>query len=1106
MKSLIIIGSYLFLLLQYSQVLSQNITLHFDHITMEDGLSQSTVEGIVQDKYGFMWFGTQDGLNRYDGYDFKIFRHDYSKPSSISYSFITSLILDRNKNIWVGTGQGLNRYIYEKESFISYVHQEENINSLDHSYVSYVYESKRLNGVLWLATKKGLNRFDIKDEKFTRYSLPISDSTNQNYNLISTIYESDTNPGILWIGTNSGLYQFNTKSEKFNKYHYETKSDNLNQNIINTIFEDSYGKTWVGTDDGLIMIDKKNSGVIIFKNDPKNLGSLGYSNIKTIYEDNRKNLWIGTGGGGLNLFQREKKEFLRWESEPGNQNSIGGIDINTILEDNSGILWIGTAINGIEKVSINERKFIHYFYNPNTENSLVYNSVRAIYKDDDEKIWIGTDNGMSCLDRKLGVFTNFRSIPGSSNSLSDNALRDIYKDKNGIFWIGTRYGGLNRYDPETQSFTHYMTDINNPTSINSNNVKVIFEDNNGILWIGTVDGGLNKFDPVSGVFKHYLHDPNNTNSLLDNWVHAIIQDNKGFLWLGTSGGLVKLDTEKELFTHYIANRNDINSLNHHSVMSLYEDNDGLIWVATFGGGLNVLDPETGLFDHYTEKDGLSNNIVYGIVPDDNNNLWLSTNYGISKFNCITKEFTNFSTKDGVQSAEFNSGAYYRSKDGEIFFGGINGLNIINPESIDNNSVEPPILITDFQLFNKSVLVGEKINNNIILNKSILITDTLRLSYRDNVFSFSFTALDYYFSEKNEYSYILEGVEKEWNDVGNRRFVTYSTLPPGEYTFHVRGSNCDGIWNKEGKSIKIFISPPWWRTSIFYISIIALTTLLIFLYIRRRERKLKMEKFVLENKVNERTKDLTKSNKELKEKQEEIYTQNETLEQLNATKDKFFSIIAHDLINPFNIILGYSKLLKSSYYDLSDEKKKYFVDKIDKSSKNTFELLKNLLSWAGTQRGEISINKEKINLAELVNKSIKPLLSGAEFKKISININVSEDIFVKADRETMSTVLNNLISNAIKFTHRKGEITISARSETNHVVLFIKDSGVGMSIDMINNLFKIDKSHSTSGTEDEKGTGLGLLLVKEFIEKNGGTINVDSKPDEGSVFKITIPKA
>ena len=1111
MKRLFLIVFFSMSLLLCYQAVSQNLSLDFDHITMDDGLSQSTVYGIVQDKYGFMWFGTQDGLNRYDGYDFKYYKHDPLISSSISFSYITSMLLDSQNNIWVGTGVGLNRYIYETESFVSYFHNEDNDNCLDHNNISCIFESISEPGVLWIGTILGLNKFDIKEEKFTQYNLPMTDSTSNRYDLITTIYESDNDVGILWVGTNNGLYQFHTIKERFRKYISDQDSDELSNYYINVIFEDSFGKLWIGTSNGLNIFESDNNRVTTFKNELNNPNSLSHNNIKTIYEDSNNNLWIGTLGGGLNLFQRETRQFQRWIDDPGNPNSISANEINIIHEDKTGILWIGTAIKGIKKANLKAKKFIHYYNNPNDDNSLVYNSVRAIYKDNKDILWIGTDNGLSCLNEKTGIFKNYTNIPGNSNILNDKSVRVITQGKNGIFWFGTRFGGLHSYDQISGALKHYEKDINNNQSIGSNYIRAIFEDNNGILWIGTVDGGLNRFDPESELFKHYLHDPDNINSLPDNKVYSIISDKNRILWLGTGDGLVKFDPEKEEFTRYLDNRADTTSQIRHLVMSVFEGVDDFIWAATFGGGLYRLDQTTGIFTRYTEKDGLSNNIVYGIVPDDDDNFWMSTNSGISKFNTKTQEFNNYTVKDGVQAREFNSGAYYKDNAGEIYFGGINGLNIINPESIKYNEVIPTVLITDFQLFNKSVQINDTINNRIILTKSIIETDTIKLSFRQNILSFSFVALDYYYPEMNEYEYKLEKIEEEWNKVGDRRFITYSSLPPGEYTFRVRGSNSDGKWNEEGKSLKIFISPPWWRTIIFYVLTSLFVVILFILYIRNREKKLLLEKSLLEKKVNQRTKDLFSTNKELKEKQaelelkqEEIYTQNENLEELNATKDKFFSIIAHDLINPFNIIMGYSNLLKSNYYDFPDDKRKFFINEIDKSSKNTFDLLKNLLDWASTQQGKIKIQKEKLNLFSVVNNGIKPLISCAEIKEILIKTDISKNIYINADSETILIVINNLVSNAIKFTPKGGEILINTETNKDKIILCIKDTGVGMTKEILDNLFRIDKSYSTRGTNDEKGTGLGLFLVKEFIEKNDARIFAESKVDEGSIFKLEFP--
>ncbi|HUS86944.1 MAG TPA: two-component regulator propeller domain-containing protein [Bacteroidales bacterium] len=1074
---------------------SQNLSLKFQHIGSKEGLSQTTISGIAQDKYGFLWIGTQDGLNKYDGYEFKVFKHEPSNPYSISDSYILSLYRDSKDNIWIGTEIGLNRYDFKTERFIRYNNNADNRSPLEYNSINRITESKSTPGLLWLCTNHGISSFDIITGQFTNWDLHFSDSLQQLHHPKTALYESSNELGILWVGTSNGLFRFDTETNSFERY---IKEDGLCSNYITSIYEDPQQKIWIGTNNGLNVFNRITKTFISYKHIPGNPTSIAGNNINTVFEDSHHNLWIGTQGSGLNLFNRETNHFTKWTSDPGNPMSISDNSILNIFEDESGILWVGTEGNGMNKVNTNYENIGYFYHDPNNPNSLVGSSVRSIIIDNQNLLWVGTDNGISIYDEQTGKYTHLLHDPDNPNSLGSNQIRVIHQDKNGIFWIGTRDRGFDRYDPLGKTFKHFIKDFQGQNSINSNNVREIYEDDNGIFWIGTVFGGLNRFDPKTETFKHYYYVDSDTNTLNDNRVYSICKDKHGMLWIATGNGIAKFDPQKEIFKRYLADPNDMNKLSHHLLMGVTEDHYGFIWIGTYGRGLNKLDPETGTFTRYTEADGLPNNVAYGIIEDKNFNIWISTNYGISKFNPLTEQFTNFNIANGLQENEFNAGAYYKSPGDEIYFGGINGLNVFDPEKIKHNLFVPPVIIHEFLLFNKSVSPADSFNGRQILTKSILETDTIRLTHRENVFSFNFTALDFSFPERNEYAYILENFETEWNRVGARRFVTYTSLSPGEYTFHVIGSSSDGVWNEEGRSIQIIIIPPWWKTKAFYLLLFSTVILLVYIYIRTRLSQLNKEKSRLEKRVKERTQEISRKNLILKKNQLK-------LSEANATKDKFFSIIAHDLLNPFGVILGLSDILNSEYDDIDMLERKNMINEIDKSSKLTYQLLENLLTWSRSQRGKIQINKERFNLKELVTNSVECYMPGADKKNLQIINNISDKIEIEVDKFTISMVINNIINNAIKFTPKGGKITISALTVDDRIKLIVQDTGIGMSQETVAKLFRIDESYSTLGTNKEKGTGLGLIICKEFIEMNKGSIEVKSEAGKGSSFIIYLPK-
>jgi AraC-like DNA-binding protein len=588
---------------------------------------------------------------------------------------------------------------------------------------------------------------------------------------------------------------------------------------------------------------------------------------------------VGTDGGGLNkLIPGETKgsspTFIHYRYDPNNPNCLKNNAVESIYEDRSGVLWIGIYRGGLNKLILRDirgvdrerNQFIHYQTIPNNHNSLSNNAVNAICEDRRGILWVGTDGGGLNKITPPGkegeplTFQHHHNDPRDPHSLSDNIVTCICEDHLGVLWIGTYTGGLNKLEPITHDeknnqkllqgvqgdgfleksppgrrrqknliFTHYKNEPGSPKSLSNNFIMTIYEDRSGELWIGTIDGGLNRFDRNAETFSHFQNSPGNPNSLSGNSVFSIHEDRSGSLWVGTLTGLNQLASPQTTrFTRYMNQPGNPNSLSNNFVRVIYEDRSGVLWIGTNGGGLNQLIPgEHGAspgFRCYREKDGLPNNVIVGILEDDQGNLWISTKKGISKFNPGTGQFTNYDGRDGLQSDEFNRGAFFKSKSGEMFFGGNNGFNIFNPDKIKGNSYIPPIVITDFQLFNQSLAIGKLDNGRTILRKSITETREIELSYKDYVFSLQFAALHYVNPSKNQYAYIMEGLDSQWNEVGSRHFVTYTTLPPGKYVFRVKGSNNDGVWNEQGVFLNITITPPFYKTWWFY-GLVALVIIL-----------------------------------------------------------------------------------------------------------------------------------------------------------------------------------------------------------------------------------------------------------------------------------------
>ncbi len=807
--------------------------IEFETLSLEHGLSQSSVLSIIQDEMGFMWFATEDGLNKYDGYHFTVLRHHPGDPGSLGHTWILSLLLDSEGILWIGTfHEGLDRYDTEKEEFTHYRNDPDDPSSLSHNIVWAVCEDR--SGVLWIGTDNGLNRFDRETGRFTGYFHDPGDPGSVSDNSIRSIYEDGS--GTLWIGTEGGgLNKFLRDKGRFVRYRADDADPgSLSHNSVRSICEDASGTLWIGTGGGgLNRFDSENEKFVCYRHDPTDEYSIGNNEIYSIYEDRAGILWIGTNGGGLDIFDREKGKFHNFRHDLNNPHSLGYNEVYAIYEDCAGVIWIGTYGGGVSKYDGKKKKFHLHRRDPNDPNTVNADLIWSIYEDEDGILWLGTHGGgLNRFDRKNNRFSFYRHDPDDPNSLSNDIVRMIHVDEAGIFWLGTHGGGLNRFDGETGIFKRYRADPDDPHSISHDEIRWIFEDRSGALWIGTNGGGLNKFDKRTGRAVRYRADPHDPKSLSNDFARVAYEDSRGVFWVGTQGGGVNIfDRDAGGFTHIRTDPDDPHSLSSDHILSIYEDRTGMIWFGTWGGGLNMYDPDSGKFISYTVEDGLPSNAIYGMLEDDHGNLWLSTNNGLSRFNPVYGTFKNYNERDGLQSNEFNGNSFHRSKSGEMFFGGIRGFNTFYPDEIKDNPHVPPVVITSFH----------KLNREVKFDVSVSEIDEIVLSYRDYVFSFEFAALDYSVPEKNMYAYKMEGLDADWIFTdASIRIANYTTLPPGEYVFRVKGSNNDGVWNEEGTSVNITITPPFWATWWFRILVLLVVIGLAYILYEYRLRNVRMK--------------------------------------------------------------------------------------------------------------------------------------------------------------------------------------------------------------------------------------------------------------------------
>jgi ligand-binding sensor domain-containing protein/tRNA A-37 threonylcarbamoyl transferase component Bud32 len=784
--------------------------IDFEQLGIADGLSQNTVYAILQDSRGFLWFGTEDGLNRFDGYTFKVYKHNSDEPGSLSNNRVQAIYEDSSGALWIGThGGGLNKFDRYNEIFTHFMHEPSNPNSLNNNSVWIICGEEP--GILWVGTESGITRFDSKTGIFTRRfhgSLEIDGITKSPVRAMGL-----EGPGILWIGTlDDGLYKL-TAGKTIHYVNEPGNPNSLSNNRIEAIYIDPSGVPWIGTRDGLNKFDGSSGTFINFnKKYSREFGQGSYIRFLAglRLEVNGKEstlLAVGTYGEGLYFLNEKTGPIINSRSKPGSPAGLSSNYIQYIYEDDSGIVWVGTD-SGLNKFDKKKQRFAHWAMEPDNPDSLCNNSIWAIYKDRSGILWIGTEGGLERLDRGNNKCTRF-TFGGSSINLANDRIMSILEDRNENLWIGTFINGLYCFDRKKKRFAHLQSNPSIPRSFINDHINTIYEDRSGNIWVGS-PAGLNRYDPRTEIFTCHENLPGKKGCLSHNYVNVIYEDHAGALWIGTKGGLNLYQPESGTFTHWKADPNDPKSLTNDNVSSIHEDRPGIFWIGTWGGGLNRFDRESGTFKHYLEKDGLPNEIIYSILSDEDGNLWLSTNKGIAKFDLEKETFKNYDVGDGLQSNEFNSGAYYKSEDGEMFFGGINGFNAFYPRKITDNPHIPPIVITDFQVFGEPVTIGAK----SLLKESVIETEEIRLPPGITVFSFDFTALDFSNPKKNKYAYKMEKFDKDWNyRDSSRRYVTYTNLNPGKYVFRVKGSNNDGAWNEQGRAIKIIIIPPisktWW---------------------------------------------------------------------------------------------------------------------------------------------------------------------------------------------------------------------------------------------------------------------------------------------------------
>jgi signal transduction histidine kinase/ligand-binding sensor domain-containing protein len=1063
---------------------AQQAEKRFHHLTIEDGLSQSAVMAIYQDHQGYIWFGTQDGLNRYDGYHFTTYRFDPYDHRSISDDDIRVIYEDSQGDLWIGTQRrGLNRYDRYLDRFTRYYGEAEDTETLSSNTVRTLLEDS--HGTFWVGTAHGLNILDRTNDTFRRIFHDPDDPGSLSSNQITHLFEDQY--GTVWIGTSNGLNRFNRENGTFDRF----TGINLDYGstipfgTIQTIHEDRHGNFWIGSENnGLFRFDRDEETSEHFLHDPDNPQSLGANSIFEILEDSAGNLWIGTGSQGLNIFDRDERIFYRYIHQPENPNSLSNNSINSLYESRENIIWAGTFAGGVSFHELRPELFRHYKSEPENPFSLSNNVVQAIHEDSAENIWVGTDGGgLNRYDPESGNFRHFLHQINQSNSISSNVILDIHETERGL-WLATYAGGVDLFDPETETFRNFSHQENDPQSLSSNYVFDIFESHDGHLWFGTNWGGVSELPPDADSFNHLQanpDDPNDPYALSNDDVRLVFEDQQGYIWIGSYGGhLDRYDRESGRVNRYDMNAN---STYHGSVaQSMLEFNDEILLVGTRGAGLLWFDRDTDQFYPIaTTAQGLPGNIIHAMIKDDNEILWLSTNNGLARFHPQSGKIRTYGVQHGLQGREYNPGSGMKDRHGFIYFGGVNGFIRFHPDSLRLNPDTPPAILTELLIYNEPVYPGK----DSPLDKQIGLTEQVSLPYDASVITIGYTALEFSHLKGNEFAYKLEGFDENWNHVNSQRRATYTNLNPGSYRFLVRAANNDGIWG-EPAVLTITITPPFWKTAWFIGLMFLLTTGIIIGAYRWRIQHIRRRNIQLEQIIRERTQELRES---------------------NQAKTKLFSVVAHDLRNISTGIVGWSSLLQESAETGNYDEVKEYIGYLHQASTQFSGFLKNFLDWARSQSESLIKRPEKIDPAILIDEAVSHEEPKAIAKHIEIIRKASSKHTIYADPDMISIVLRNLLHNAIKFTREGGIIEIETRKQDDdNICISIRDNGVGMEKATLEKLLSSDGYITKTGTSGEKGTGLGITLCKDFVQKNDGTIHIESEPGKGSTVFVTLPSA
>ncbi len=884
-----------------------------ENIKLVKGLSQNWVYNILQDQEGYIWFGTWDGLNKFDGYNFTI----YNVSDGLSDHTIQSMLEDEAGNLWIGTNKGLNKFDKESQSIVRYENIPGDTSSLYKNRVNALLLSR--DGMLWLGTGGGLCCFDRQTETFTSFLTTPQEYSSPRSNYILHLMEGSH--GEIWVATTYGLVIFEPETERSTRYyHIEGDPQSLSNNNVRYLMQARDGSYWIGTRNGLNVYDTVAKKLTRYFHDPDDPYSIGDNYVRKIFQDRSGRIWIGTDGGGLAYYDPLRDGFVKYTNELNDRNSLSNDKVYEIFEDRSGNLWVGTYM-GVNKINKYANNFGLKQQTSNTRKGKGLNSnfIWSFEEDKSNRLWVGTSNGVNIENMDDGTYQYLVHDPENPNSIAGNEVRALlYSEQNNCMWLGLYGTGLDCYDLATGEIRHFAP---NPRQNSLTDVYVndLLEEEDGSVWIATARG-LNKLNPETNEFVVFNHIPEDTNTLSNSIIISLFEDMEGRMWVGTDNGLNLYIPEEERFIRYF--NTDAYDLADRSIFYINQDRAGRFWLGTSGGGLVRFNPAEQSYKVYTTRDQMPNDIIYGILEDDDGNLWVSTNRGLVKFYVIGERIVTYDVKDGIQSYEFNLGSCYKDRHGNMYFGGMNGYNFFHPTDIITNPNPPVVVLTAFRKFNE--LQSTELHNG----------DTIRLRYDENFFSFEISALDYTNPAKNKYRYYLEGVDNDWITTdANDRLAEYKNVQPGTYTFYANGTNNDGIWNETGVILTIVIQPPWYETWLFRIAlalfVIATIWIVIYRRVKRVRRKHEVERKMLD--IEKQKFELEQQALRLQMNPHFIFNSLNSIQSFILTHDtemavtylgKFSQLMRLILANSGNNYVPFKEELKSINYYLDLEKLRF----------------------------------------------------------------------------------------------------------------------------------------------------------------------------------------